>query len=270
MEKTFQNPKWFFETGAHYPLDMSALEALRSAKLDTEYNGVGRNYETNQGVSTRSHCPVYLAVKTHVLAIEAALDAKEESDFYLSDLFDIFQAVQERSEFKKAVWENPLSNREYPTPYAYLLYQISSDFEDLSRKALKKATSGGTNGSPRRAGIPGRVAQDLARIWSLAVWSIADSQCQVGLQFRNHVIERYLLFILELGWGPSEIYFGPENNVEGLDIWRDLFLSELQALFTPDDSRRTALDESLESLDQGKRYVFNGYDWLKEKLFGAS
>jgi hypothetical protein len=45
IEKTFQNPTWYFEASAHYPLVILAIETLRSGKLDANYNEVGRGYE---------------------------------------------------------------------------------------------------------------------------------------------------------------------------------------------------------------------------------
>jgi hypothetical protein len=121
--------------------------------------------------------PIYLAVKTEVLVIEAALEQRVENDFYVSDLFDVFLAVQERSKFNKTVWQNPLSNFEFPTPYAFLLYAIAGDLDDLSCKAVQKATS---QSVPLQADAPGEVAQALAMAWSFCVWSIADSEHQVA------------------------------------------------------------------------------------------
>jgi hypothetical protein len=267
IERTFQNPEWYFDAGAHYPLTISAVEALRSGKLDTVYNDVGRDYEASQGISTRSRCPIYLAIKTEVLAIQAALERRAEKDFYVTDLFDIFRAVQERSKFDKTVWQSSLSNSEFPTPYAYLLYEIASDLESLSANALKKATA---KGAPPLANGPGDVARSLVLTWSFCVWNIADSQGQVSPEFRNHVIQRYLLFILALDRQPSEIYSGPVGGtVEGIHVWRDLFVSELRRHFSSDDSpRKLALKSAMESLDQGKLFVMKGYDWLNEKLFG--
>jgi len=268
VEKTFQNPEWYFEASAHYPLLISAVEALRSGKLDNDYNDIGRDYEADQGISKRSHCPIYLAVKTEVLAIGVALGKRVENDFYVSDLFDVFRAVQKRSKFKPIVWQSPLSNFEYPTPYAYLLYETADDLCSLSTKALQEATS---TGGGWRAESPRHIARDLAKTWSFCVWSIADSEHEVAPEFRNHIIKQYLVFMLKLGWQPSEIYFVPVgNNVQGLAVWRDLFLKELQNRFMPGHSpERRALKEAAESLDQGKGYVFEGYEWLQEQLFGS-
>jgi hypothetical protein len=265
--KTFQNPQWYYDANAHYPLVISGVETLRSGKLDADYNAVGRDYEATQGVSKRAYCPIYLAVKTEVLAIEAALEQRVEKDFYVTDLFDIFRAVQERSKFDGSVWQSPLSNSEFPTPYAYLLYTIAADLDDLSCMAVQKATCQST---PRQVETPAEVVRALASTWSLCVWSIADSDDEVSPEFRNHIVEQYLVFMLKLGWQSSEIYFGSAgNNVQGLDIWRDLFLRELQNRFMPTNSpERRVLKEAAELLDKGKGYVIEGYGWLEEQLFG--
>jgi hypothetical protein len=175
--------------------------------------------------------------------------------------------VLERSSFNKAVWENPLGNWEFPTPYALLLYEITADFRDLSATALRVATS---DSEPSKAENPGRVAQDLAQNWSFCIWRIADSQNRVSPKFRNQVIENYLLFVLALHGQPSEIYSGPvSDEVEGLCVWRDLFLHQLKARFGSRASLKDkALKEAVDSLDRGKFFVSEGCEWLEEELFG--
>lgn len=242
---------------------------MRSGKLDNDYNDVGRDYEASQGVSRRSRCPIYLATKTEVLAIEASLEGHVEKDFYVSDLFDIFRAVKERSKYDETVWKSPLSNPEFPTPYAYLLHTIAADLDDLSCTAVREAIGPPAPeeaGEPQQVQAPGAVARALAQTWSFCIWSIADSKCQVAPQFRAGIIEEYLLFILKLGWEPSEICFGVAD-VEGLAVWRDLFVSELRLRFSGRDFLRwMPLQEVMSSLDQGKRYVAEGHPWLKKEL----
>jgi hypothetical protein len=264
MEKTFENPEWYVAANAHYPLIISAIEALRSGKLDKLYNGVGQDYEASQGISSRSGCPVYLALKTEVLAIEAALGRRVEEDLYLTDLWQIFSAVLERSDFEQSIWQNPLSNSEFPTPYAYLLYEIASDLRALSAHALQSATNNGKT----VAEAPNRVARDLALGWSLCVQCIARSQGRVSPEFRNDVIREYLLFILALKGEPSEIYPGLARE-DALVAWRDLFLSELQQRIAGDIQEGEAIKEAFKSLDQGKMFVFEGSDWLEQRLFGS-
>jgi hypothetical protein len=267
MERTFENPEWYVVASAHYPLIISAMEPLRSGSLDKSYNVVGRDYEASQGISSRSNCPIYLAVKTEVLAIEAALGNRVEEDFYISDLWQIFGAVLERSKFEENVWQSPLSNREFPTPFAYLMYVISSDLRALSANALQSASK---NGEPPVADAPGRVARDLAKSWSYCVEDIADSEGRVSPEFGNDVIREYLLFILALNSEPSEIYAGPVKvATEDLIAWRDLFLSELRERVAGNPRGLAAVREAFESLDRGKMFVFDGYDWLERELFGT-
>ena len=268
FERTFQNPKWYLKAQAHYPLVISAVEALRSGKFDAAYNDIGRDYEAIQGVSGRSRCPVYLAMKTEVLAIKAALRDGSDEDFYVTDLWDIFRHVHERSKFDNSVWESSLSNWEFPTPYAYLLYHIVGDIEDLSGEAVQKALHGPEAGLATK---PGRLAKDLAMTWSFCTWCVANSDNQVSPRFRGYLIKRNLMFVLALGWGLSEICHMPGgDDVQGLDAWRDLFLSELQERFRPMDGRSGgALREAFQSLDLGKLFAFHGHEWLEEKLFGV-
>jgi hypothetical protein len=263
MEKTFLNPEWYLATRADYPLVISAVEELNTGKLDTEYNNGGRAYEANQGISRRSQCPVYLAAQTIVLSVNAAIEQRAQGDFYVTDLLDIFRAVLERSRFNKEVWDS--GNWEFPTPYSYLLYEIAGDLRELSGAAVQSLTP---KGAPRQVATPDGIARALAMTWSFCVWSIADSEGQVSLSFRDSIIREYLKFVLELGWGPSEVYHGPQGNgVLGLEVWRDLFAEELRQRFTGDSGKRLhALQSAMQSLDKGKMYVSHGYDWLAKKL----
>jgi hypothetical protein len=264
IEKTFENPEWYYHTSAHYPLIISAIESLRSGKFDVEYNGSGRDYEATQGTSRRSSCPIYISVGAEFLALEAALEQRVDHDYYSTDLFQIFDAIQERSKFHTSVWEDPRNNHEFPTPFAYLLYMIASDLEDLVTTAIRQAISGPEGG----AALPGDVAEQIVRSWSVCVWSIADSSGQVSTQFRRSIIRRYLMFMLQLRWGLSEIYPGPiPDDLNGLDTWRDFLLMKLKSMFHQSDHVRwSALMEAIESLDKGKGYVIDGYDWLTESL----
>jgi hypothetical protein len=69
-----------------------------------------------------------------------------------------------------------------------------------------------------------------------------------------------LLFVLALGWEPSEIRPGwsPSDDAK-LDEWRDFFLMELKKLFIGAKSAESqALRDAVENLDQGKHFVFEG------------
>jgi hypothetical protein len=266
MEKTFQNPAWYLKTSAHYPLVISAVELLATTKLDAAYNGSGRSYETTQGISARSHCPVYLALKTEKLAIEAALREHVDGDFYVSDFFDMFRAIQERSKFEEDVWKSSINNSEYPTPFAYLLHTIAWDLRGLAETAVQEALR---QDSPTKIDKPGQIAKAIAQTWSMCVWNIARSEGQVSPEFRKAIIEQYFVFLLELKYQLSEICFSPPtSDVEGLDDWVNLFLKEVQERVNWSNTAKKAIfQEAFESLDQGKGYVFNGSDWLEKELF---
>lgn len=264
MDRTFHNPEWYVASNAHYPLLFTALERLRTGEIDADYNEIGRDYEADQGVSARAFCPIYLAAKTEVLAIETALEKRVEKDFYVTDLFDLFRAVLERSTFKPDVWNNPLANSEFPTPYSYMLYEIAEDIRNLSEIAVRTSMSKTT---PPSAGKPGRVAGDLSRTWSYCIWDISDSERHVSPEFRNGIIERHLLFVLALHSQPSELNL--PNDLHGLEVWRDLFLGDLKDRFRG-ERRQTALSEAMKSLDQGKMFVSEGYEWLEKELFGQA
>jgi hypothetical protein len=269
MQKTFLKPTWYRDTRADYSLVISAVEALARDKFDRVYNNVGRAYEATQGMSTRAKCPIYLATKTIVLALDAAIRQRVEGDFYVSELHDIFHTVLERSRYNTEVWESETANSEFPTPYAYLLYEIASDMHDLSCTAVQSATS---ENDSQPVAAPDRMAQDLAQCWSFCAWSIASSQKHVSADFRNSLISEYLKFVLELGWEPSEVYYGTTGHaVQGLDAWRDLFVAQLRQRFAGESGPRLdTLKDAVQSLDQGKMYVCDGYDWLEQKLFGKT
>ena len=74
------------------------------------------------------------------------------------------------------------------------------------------------------------------------------------------------MFILQLGWRPSEICFRT-GAVQGLDVWRNLFSSRLRSIFAGRDYLHwMPLQEAMSSLDMGKGYVAEGYDWLKQEV----
>jgi hypothetical protein len=49
----------------------------------------------------------------------------------------------------------------------------------------------------------------------------------VSDEFRDAAIEDYVVFILQLGWAPSEIYYARVDEIKGLEVWRDMFSKEL-------------------------------------------
>ena len=104
--------------------------------MNAPYNLPDESYIAHQGVSKRSTCPLYLAIKTEVIAVEAAVKAKDERDFYISDLWQILMKIYEHTTWDANV-VNPSLFGEPTTPYSYLLNEIASDFEQLTEKAVQ-------------------------------------------------------------------------------------------------------------------------------------
>lgn len=259
IEKTFQNPNWYLNSSAHYPLVISAWEEISSGKLDEIYNSNGRLYESRQGVSARASCIVFLAVKTHVMAIESALENKTSGDFYVSDLWQIFEAIAKHSEHNPSVWKNSKANSEHPTPYAFLLKTITNDFRTLSGDCIKNIIF--ANGQDNLGGM----ISALAGCWSACVWCIAKSKNNVSDRFRDEIIEDYLNFILQLGFAPQEIFFQDIKGVS-FDEWRDIFVEQIKERFASVNNDKSCLLNVINKLDSGKIYVQNGKDWLLREL----
>jgi hypothetical protein len=109
---------------------------------------------------------------------------------------------------------------------------------------------------------------DLARTWSFCIWIVADSEDHVSPDFRRRIISSYLQFVLALGGEPSEISPRLGGDVQGLEVWRDFYLRELKNHFISGHVRRESLKDAFVSLDRGKKFIFDGYDWLGKELFG--
>ncbi|MBU0459927.1 MAG: hypothetical protein KJ771_03900 [Nanoarchaeota archaeon] len=263
IENTFQNPDWYFNINAHYPLVISAVEEIASGRLDEMYNGNGRLYESWQGISPRYRCIIFLSLKTHVMAIENAIEERKEEDFYISDLLDIFRNILKHSRYNKQIWEDKKVNYEHPTPFASLIYEIANDFRNLSEKCVNVAFDRSNN----IIEPPGIIAKDLAAIWSFCISMIAQSRGNVGEQFRNTIIEGYLNFILQVAFGASEIlgHIGIGSDIN-LSEWKELYIGQLRKRLYNGDDVSTVLLGIIDNLDIGKQYVRRGRDWIRKEI----
>ena len=120
LESTFQDPDWYHDTNAHYPLIITAINKIESGSLDISYNLPDENYVATQGVSKRANCPLYLAIKTEVIAIGSAVEKRIEKDFYISDLWQILMKIYSHSKYDPTVVKGSSLYDPY-TPYSYLL-----------------------------------------------------------------------------------------------------------------------------------------------------
>jgi hypothetical protein len=262
ISATFQNPDWYHDTNAHYPLTITAIDKMQSGELDDAYNLADENYVSRQGVSRRATCPIYLAIKTEVLAIDAAIAAGVERDFYVSDLFDIFRNILQRSKFDPSAFRVATGPYVDYTPYSYLLEVIASDLEDLVKSAAQQSVK--NNATQPDQSAPGRVGIDLVRMWAFCIWWLMGSPNKIDPGLRERIVERYFRLLFALGWEPSEILHGTAQGVNNLNLWRDYMLKELKSHFpSPHPEHLNVIKRVLNSLDTGKRFISDGYDWLR-------
>jgi len=264
MERTFLDPEWYLTAGPDRPLTHAAVEQLQSGRLDAEYNDSGRNYETRYGLSTRSSCPVFLAVKAQVMAIERAIEAGTDGDFYVTNLCQLFRFIAQRSEYRADVWESPLNNAEHPTPYSYLLYEIHHDMWNLSAAAIKK----GTPEEPVRCPT---IAGQLATSWASCVGSAVDyctaERPRISREFMLSVVTSFFDFLLLLEFEHFGFFMGQEVPKAQVEPWVKLFVDAFKrrgiGFRQPE---KAALREAYNSLDTAQYRVQQGKEWLGKEL----
>ena len=163
MAATFENPQWYHDANAHYPLIITAINTIEGGELDTLYNRPDENYVATQGVSKRATCPLYLAIKAEVIAIGSAIDEGVEEDFYISDLWQILEKIHNHTKYDPSLsvglWPVPY------TPYSYLINEITSDFESLTEKAIKISVA--RNKGSLQDSAPSMIGKTLVGMWCL-------------------------------------------------------------------------------------------------------
>ena len=266
IETTLQDPEWFALTFAYRPLLTASMEEIWSGRLDDAYNQIGTAYEAPRGIAARSYCPIYLSLKTHVLAIRNAIEQRtdENVDVYVPGPQQLFYAIRQRSSYNPGVWDSELAYWEHPTPYAYLLYEIAYDYKKLARLAFETAVSAhGTD----TAEVPDSRTTEIAECWATCVWDVAGANDNVSPDFQRRIIQSYLNFTLQIRYGPTELVIAPLlRATEGLDVWWDVFLKGINRPSWDLGGKIGVLRDALDNLDIGKSYVFDGRDELREAL----
>jgi len=266
VKTTLQDPEWFTLTSAHYPLLMVAMEELRSGRRDEAYNQIGRAYEARQGLAARSHCPIYLYLKTHVLAINNAIEQclDENEDLYVDDPQQLFRAILQRSRYNPGVWDSDLAYWEHPTPYSYLLYEINYDYRHLCETAYRQAVGVEDSEAARK---PGRRVKKIAESWATCVWDIAGADKHVSPAFQQRIVQSYLNFVLQVRYAPSEFVI-PDllHATEGLPSWWEVFVQALKRPSWDLYDKVSILIHAVDSLDVGKSYVSDGQEQLRQDL----
>jgi hypothetical protein len=263
LKRTYENPKWYMQLRADYPLVLRAIECLDSGKLDESYNKASWNYSTGQGISTRWNCPVWVAAKTIYTAVERSVEANVDGDEYVSDFFDILCSVVERSKYSKADWESERCNREFPTAYAYLIYGICHDLEDLW---VKTARQGLFRSAPMVAQETPR-CKTIANIWGLSLWNLASNKVAASERFRVALLHSFLRAVLTVRFVPYDLFGDdPDASQVVLDSYRDVLLDGLVVRVHRDEEAIRILCSAAESLDRGKEWVQRGGQWLERTL----
>jgi hypothetical protein len=257
IEKTFLDPDWYRDCCIGYPVLMAAVEALTSGRLDTAYNRNDLLYIANQGVSSRSRCPIFLAEKTIVNGLRHAIDRQIDGDFYATNLSDLLREVVERSRYDPAMWDHaPWRCLEFPTPFAYLMSAICLDLRFLSDDMLKRAESG-------RKKPTLHASMDIGRTWAMCVWHLAREMHCASESFRLGRMRDFMAFILE------HLYCDDQDaeRAASLAAWRDHYLGPLKHIITPSDTERFQfMIAAANRLDICKRYVFDWEERLREEL----
>lgn len=254
VDKTLQNPEWYMSVRADYPLIIFAVGELASGKFNISYNQNDESYIASQGESTRLSCPVYLALKTHVLMLEKAIENEGEEDYYVSDLSDLFRNVYDHSKYDKNIWENIEANSEFPTPFVYLMKQILYDFEYLCDENFKQGKR-----------PPGQIGSTLITMWLLSIsnFTCTYKKCKVSNDFKFEYIGEYLSYVMKM----MEVYEKAKGKrKENCKLWRDRLVKELKSHSIGFADNREILTQSMNKLDYGKLYIFNYHKKLRSKL----
>lgn len=265
IESTFQNPHWYHDTNAHYPLIITAMNKIESGVLDLPYNLSDENYVAKQGVSKRANCLLYLAIKTEVLALDSAVDLGVEEDFYISDLWQILMKIYSHSKYDVAALESASGPHIPFTPYSYLLTEITSDFEDLIRNAVAVSVRN-SRVAPQDAS-PSSTGTTLVKFWCLSIWELMSEPGRIDPEHLDEIVERYLRFMFAVGWQPSEVLYTGGQPVPHLLAWRGALFEELKVCtMSPKSEHFNVLHRVFGKLDWGKPFISDGYDWLRSQL----
>lgn len=143
--------------------------------------------------------------------------------------------------------------------------EIASDFEDLAGRAVQMSVQ-------RNQGIPedskpSMTGRTLVKMWCLSIWKLMSEPNRINPDHLDQIVERYFRFMFALGWQTSEVLYSFGQSVPSLNAWRDIFLEELEdCVKSPKQEHFTVLHRVFKTLDYGKPFISDGYDWLQTKL----
>ena len=83
----------------------------------------------------------------------------------------------------------------------------------------------------------------------------------------DRIVERYFRFMFALGWQTTEILYTAGQTVPSLNEWRDALFEQFdECLKSPKQEHIAVLHRVFKTLDWGKPFVSDGYDWLTTKI----
>jgi hypothetical protein len=107
----------------------------------------------------------------------------------------------------------------------------------------------------------------LVRMWCLSVWELMSESDRINPVHVDQIVERYFRCMFALGWQTTVVLYNVGQSVPSLNTWRDLFLEEFKDCVNhPKQEHFTVLHRVFGSLDWGKPFISDGYDWLQTKL----
>ena len=244
IERTIQNPQWYINTRADYPLLLSACEESDKESVTLRYNTNDHQYLNRQGVTTRIECPIFIFIKIHYLAIESAINNNlNEQDFYESDFHNIFREIINKMRYSEDIWNSGKYYFENPTPYYFLASEILYDLESLSDIANKMDNH-------KILGIGNKVFS----IWYFCIYSLFKKSSSVRAEYLNDKISDIIVFILK----------SIEYNKKNPNKWLELFI-DLQKKYI-DNEFNNKLVSVTRNLDMGKEYIFKNYEMFINRV----
>jgi hypothetical protein len=260
-KRTYGNWRWYVAARAAHSMAVVGHEALISGRYDDDYNLASFHYQTPNATSGRIKCPAYRAVALHYLALEEAqrhgvIDGADPNDF-----FSVFKAAFARSRVTPA-WDEPNVPSDTPTPFAYLMDQTMRFLQSLARDGYAHAM--GDRRFRDEAGndipVPAQAQAVFKRTcesWALCVWFMTTHVGRVPDRFVLLAILEYMNETLQFGFEHGRTAERTAYaEVAAEEFERHMHNARLSQLTR----------DAFERLDLGKRYVYEGRDWLRDQL----
>ncbi len=252
---TLHNPKWYMNVRADYPLLMAVFEFIDSGHHDEEYNRKDELYIASQGVSSRSRCPVFLTIKTHVLMLDKAIenDPSQDIDYYVSDILQLFILICNHSRYDEKIWRNEFGDFGYPTRFAFLLKSILNDFLLLCEKGFSQVNR-----------HYGSLGESLVAMWFESIIHLIESQGKVS----DHFKEEAMIFYVDLSLKAREQYVtSEEEELKSIrKDWSELFASTMKNRISTNGALRDTVNTALSKMPSRNYYTNKHHGWFRSSL----